>query len=57
MLGKRQDTGTGNLPDAQRRMTASVRANLDNHFAGKPVVTPVPELRAWAHSPDAPKPK
>jgi hypothetical protein len=38
-------------------MTASVRANLDNHFAGKPVATPVPELREWAKSPEAPKPK
>lgn len=47
----------GGTEHAQRRMTASVRTNLDNHFAGKPVATPVPELRDWAKSPDAPKPK
>jgi len=33
---------------AQRRMTALVKQNLDNHFDGKPVVSPVPELRDMA---------
>lgn len=35
----------GGTEHAQRRMTALVRQNLDAHFAGKPVVSPVPELR------------
>jgi hypothetical protein len=26
-------------------MTSMVRQNLDAHFAGKPVVSPLPELR------------
>lgn len=47
----------GGTEHAQARMTALVRANLDNHFAGRPVVSPVPELRDWAHSPDAPRPR
>jgi lactate dehydrogenase-like 2-hydroxyacid dehydrogenase len=38
----------GGTEHAQRRMTALVRANLDNHFDGKPVVSPVPELRGMA---------
>jgi lactate dehydrogenase-like 2-hydroxyacid dehydrogenase len=38
----------GGTEHAQRRMTALVRQNLDNHFAGKPVVSPVPELRDMA---------
>jgi lactate dehydrogenase-like 2-hydroxyacid dehydrogenase len=35
----------GGTQHAQRRMTALVCQNLDNHFAGKPVVSPLPELR------------
>ena len=38
----------GGTEHAQLRMTALVRQNLDNHFAGKPVVSPVPELRDMA---------
>jgi lactate dehydrogenase-like 2-hydroxyacid dehydrogenase len=38
----------GGTEHAQRRMTSLVRQNLDNHFAGKPVVSPVPELRDMA---------
>jgi lactate dehydrogenase-like 2-hydroxyacid dehydrogenase len=38
----------GGTEHAQRRMTALVKANLDNHFDGKPVVSPVPELRDMA---------
>jgi phosphoglycerate dehydrogenase-like enzyme len=38
----------GGTEHAQRRMTALVNQNLDNHFAGKPVVSPVPELRDLA---------
>ena len=34
----------GGTEHAQRRMTALVRQNLDAHFAGKPVASPVPEL-------------
>ena len=40
----------GGTEHAQRRMTELVRQNLDNHFAGKPVVSPVPELRDLAAS-------
>lgn len=40
----------GGTEHAQKRMTALVRANLDAHFAGKPVVSPVPELRDMAAS-------
>jgi lactate dehydrogenase-like 2-hydroxyacid dehydrogenase len=40
----------GGTEHAQRRMTQLVRQNLDNHFAGKPVVSPVPELRDMAVS-------
>jgi hypothetical protein len=29
-----------------------VRQNLDNHFAGKPVVSPLPELRDMAAVPE-----
>lgn len=47
----------GGTEHAQRRMTAMVRANLDNHFAGKAVVSPVPELREWANSSEAPLPR
>jgi lactate dehydrogenase-like 2-hydroxyacid dehydrogenase len=47
----------GGTEHAQRRMTATVLGNLDAHFAGKPVVTPVPELREWAMSPDRPRPR
>ncbi len=32
----------GGTQHAQRRMTDLVCRNLDNHFAGKPVVSPVP---------------
>ncbi len=35
----------GGTEHAQRRMTELVCRNLDAHFAGKPVVSPVPELR------------
>jgi lactate dehydrogenase-like 2-hydroxyacid dehydrogenase len=35
----------GGTQHAQARMTALVCQNLDNHFAGKPVVSPLPELR------------
>src|SRR5436190_1627086 len=38
----------GGTEHAMRRMTTLVRANLDNHFDGKPVVSPVPELRDLA---------
>src|SRR6266481_6908617 len=38
----------GGTEHAQRRMTALVRQNLDAHFAGKPVVSPLPELRDMA---------
>jgi phosphoglycerate dehydrogenase-like enzyme len=38
----------GGTEHAQRRMTALVCRNLDAHFAGKPVVSPVPELRDLA---------
>jgi lactate dehydrogenase-like 2-hydroxyacid dehydrogenase len=38
----------GGTEHAQRRMTELVRRNLDNHFAGKPVVSPVPEMRDLA---------
>jgi lactate dehydrogenase-like 2-hydroxyacid dehydrogenase len=41
----------GGTEHAQRRMTALVRQNLDAHFAGKPVVSPVPELRDMAAIP------
>jgi lactate dehydrogenase-like 2-hydroxyacid dehydrogenase len=47
----------GGTEHAQRRMTALVCLNLENHFAGKPVASPVPELRDWANSPDAPTPR
>jgi lactate dehydrogenase-like 2-hydroxyacid dehydrogenase len=40
----------GGTQHAQARMTALVCQNLDNHFAGKPVVSPVPELRDIAAS-------
>src|SRR4051812_17892378 len=38
----------GGTEHAQRRMTQLVKQNLDNHFAGKAVVSPVPELRDLA---------
>lgn len=38
----------GGTEHAQRRMTELVCRNLDNHFAGKPVASPVPELRDMA---------
>ncbi len=38
----------GGTEHAQARMTALVRQNLDAHFSGKPVVSPVPELRDMA---------
>jgi lactate dehydrogenase-like 2-hydroxyacid dehydrogenase len=41
----------GGTQHAQRRMTDLVCRNLDNHFAGKPVVSPLPELREMAASP------
>ena len=42
----------GGTEHAQRRMTALVCQNIDNHFAGKPVVSPLPELRDMATKPD-----
>ena len=42
----------GGTEHAQRRMTALVRQNLDNHFAGKPVASPLPELRDMAAVPE-----
>src|SRR6185295_105499 len=42
----------GGTAHAQARMTSLVRQNLDNHFAGKPVVSPVPELRDMASIPE-----
>jgi lactate dehydrogenase-like 2-hydroxyacid dehydrogenase len=42
----------GGTEHAQRRMTSLVRQNLDNHFAGKPVVSPLPELRDMAAVPE-----
>ena len=42
----------GGTEHAQRRMTSLVRRNLDAHFAGKPVVSPVPELRDMAAMPE-----
>jgi lactate dehydrogenase-like 2-hydroxyacid dehydrogenase len=47
----------GGTQHAQRRMTDLVCRNLDTHFAGRPVVSPVPEFRDWGNSPDAPKPR
>ena len=41
----------GGTQHAQSRMTALVCQNLDNHFAGKPVVSPLPELRDMAANP------
>jgi lactate dehydrogenase-like 2-hydroxyacid dehydrogenase len=41
----------GGTEHAQRRMTSLVRQNLDAHFAGKPVVSPLPELRDMALNP------
>jgi lactate dehydrogenase-like 2-hydroxyacid dehydrogenase len=38
----------GGTEHAQRRMTSLVRRNLDAHFAGQPVASPVPELREMA---------
>jgi lactate dehydrogenase-like 2-hydroxyacid dehydrogenase len=38
----------GGTEHAQRRMTQLVKQNLDNHFAGEPVVSPVPEFRDLA---------
>jgi lactate dehydrogenase-like 2-hydroxyacid dehydrogenase len=38
----------GGTEHAQRRMTQLVTQNLDNHFAGKKVVSPVPEMRDLA---------
>ncbi len=38
----------GGTQHAQRRMTDLVCRNLDNHFAGKQVVSPVPELSDMA---------
>ena len=38
----------GGTEHAQRRMTALVRRNLDAHFAGQPVISPLPELRDMA---------
>ena len=40
----------GGTEHAQRRMTALVCQNIDNHFAGKPVTSPLPELRDMAQN-------
>ncbi|HYD05595.1 MAG TPA: 2-hydroxyacid dehydrogenase [Reyranella sp.] len=40
----------GGTEHAQRRMTQLVRQNLDNHFGGRPVASPVPEMRDLAAS-------
>ena len=40
----------GGTEHAQRRMTALVCQNIDNHFAGKPVASPLPELRDMAQN-------
>jgi lactate dehydrogenase-like 2-hydroxyacid dehydrogenase len=40
----------GGTEHAQARMTALLLQNIDNHFAGKPVVSPVAELRDRAAS-------
>ena len=42
----------GGTEHAQRRMTSLVRRNLDAHFAGKPVVSPLPELSDMASIPE-----
>jgi lactate dehydrogenase-like 2-hydroxyacid dehydrogenase len=42
----------GGTEHAQRRMTSLVRRNLDAHFAGLPVVSPLPELRDMAAKPE-----
>ena len=42
----------GGTEHAQRRMTNLVRRNLDAHFAGQPVVSPLPELRDMAAKPE-----
>src|ERR1700754_5025802 len=42
----------GGAEHAQRRMPSLVRRNLDAHFAGKPVVSPVPELSDMASIPE-----
>jgi len=42
----------GGTEHAQRRMTSLVRRNLDAHFANKPVISPVPELRDMAAMPE-----
>ena len=42
----------GGTEHAQRRMTSLVLQNLDAHFAGKPVVSPLPELRDMAAKTD-----
>ncbi len=42
----------GGTEHAQRRMTALVCQNIDNHFAGKPVASPLPELRDMAAKPE-----
>jgi lactate dehydrogenase-like 2-hydroxyacid dehydrogenase len=33
----------GHSPDAIRAMVHKVRANLDAHFSGQPVLSPVPQ--------------
>ena len=40
----------GGTEHAQRRMTALVCQNIDNHFAGKPAASPLPELRDMAQN-------
>lgn len=42
----------GGTEHAQLRMSSLVRQNLDAHFAGKSVVSPVPELRDMASIPE-----
>lgn len=42
----------GGTTHAQQRMTSLVLQNLDAHFAGRPVVSPLPELRDMAAKPE-----
>lgn len=45
----------GGTQHAQRRMTALLRANLDAHFGGQPLPSPVPELRDLGAAAPAPR--
>ena len=41
----------GHSPDAIRAMVHKVRANLDAHFAGQPVLSPVPAMNFGERNP------